>query len=69
MDFADALHLALAGPVVGIATMDQGIQAIGSGGLGIADRRTGRMIPKKDSPQTRCNILEKHDSRYRHGQW
>jgi predicted nucleic acid-binding protein len=28
MDFADALHLALAGPVVGIATMDQGIQVM-----------------------------------------
>jgi hypothetical protein len=28
MDFADALHLALAGPVVGIATMDQRIQAM-----------------------------------------
>ncbi|MFB1487395.1 MULTISPECIES: hypothetical protein [unclassified Thiocapsa] len=26
MDFADALHLALAGPVIGLATLDQGIQ-------------------------------------------
>jgi len=27
MDFADALHLALAGEVVGLATLDQGIRA------------------------------------------
>jgi len=26
MDFADALHLALAGPEIGLATLDQGIQ-------------------------------------------